>query len=290
MPDATLGGSNGSPDTADALAVLRSALIDPEDPTRSKLVAELHGLLLTVATSDDQSRAANRAKLEAVITRWDAERPEIADDDQAAKATDCAGRIAAAMKEEESARTAAKRPYLDGQKRIDAVFKARSTRLDAGLGDNRARTGLRGRLIRYTERLQRAADEARRKAEAEAVALAAKARAAEEALQDAAEAAAKGAPVDEALMLEQAAEAAKLREAQADAMATIPTGPAPGTIRTDHGAMAKVQVRYRLEIFDYDAIPRRYMVPDTACIEAALKLGQEIPGARLVPETGVTIR
>jgi Siphovirus Gp157. len=290
MSDTTpTAGHNGGPDTADALAVLRSALLDPEDPSRSKLVTDLHGLLLTVATSDDPARATNRAKLEAVIARWDTERPEIVDDDQAAKATDCAGRVSAALKAEDDARTAAKRPYIDGGKRIDAVFKSRVTRLDAGLGDNRLRTGLRGRLIRWTELQQRIAAEARRKAEEEASRLAAEAQAAEQALREAAEAAAHGAPVDEALMQEQAAEAARLREQQAAAQASAPTGDV-SRIRTDHGTLARTQTRYRVEITDAAALPRKYLIPDTACIKAALEAGQEIPGARLVPETVLTVR
>ncbi|AWK85062.1 siphovirus Gp157 family protein [Azospirillum thermophilum] len=282
-------GHNGGPDIADVLAVLRATLLDPDQPGRSGLVSDLHGLLLAVATADDPARAAGRAKLEAVIARWDAERPEITDDDQAAKATDCAGRVAAALKAEEGARTAAKRPYLDGQKRIDAAFKARSVALEAGLGDNRLRTGLRGRLIRWTELQQRRQEEARRKADEEARRLAAEAQAAEQALREAAEAAAQGAPVDDALMQQQAAEAAKLREQQAAVQASAPTVDA-GRIRTDYGTLARAQTRYRVEITDSAALPRQYLIPDIACIKAALEAGQEIPGARLVPETVLTVR
>lgn len=216
-------GHNAAPTADDALAVIRATLLDPDAAGRSGLATSLHAILLDLACSDEPSRAAERVKLETAIKRWDAERPDIETDEQNAKAVDCAARLAAHLRIEDNARTAAKRPYLDGGKRIDAAFKARTAPLDRGLGDNAARTGMRGRLIRYQDR--------------------------------------------------RAAIAA-----------------APKQTRTDHGALATIQTRYRVEITDPAALPRKYLIPDIACIKAVLEAGQDIPGARLVPETGVVLR
>lgn len=287
-------GHNAAPSTDDALAVIRAVLLDPDAADRGKLASSLHAVLLDHACEDEASRADARHKLETAVTRWDAERPDIENEDQNAKAVDCAARLAAHLRIEDNARTAAKRPYLDGGKKIDAVFKARTTSLERGLGDNAKRSGMRGRLIRWQDRLAAIAAEQRRKAEAEARAAAEEARRHEEHLREVAEAAAKGAPVDEATLQATQLEADRLRRQQAEAEAraahAAAQAAAPTQTRTGHGALATIQTRYRVEITDPAALPRQYLIPDIACIKAALDAGQDIPGARLVPETGVVLR
>lgn len=283
-------GHNAAPTADDALAVIRATLLDPDAAGRSALATSLHAILLDLACSDEPSRAAERVKLETAIKRWDAERPDIETDEQNAKAVDCAARLAAHLRIEDNARTAAKRPYLDGGKRIDAAFKARTAPLDRGLGDNAARTGMRGRLIRYQNRLAAIAAEQRRQAEAEARAAADAARRHEDHLREVADSAAHGAPIDAATLQATQHEADRLRRQQAEAEARASQAAAPKQTRTDHGALATIQTRYRVEITDPAALPRKYLIPDIACIKAVLEAGQDIPGARLVPETGVVLR
>lgn len=283
-------GHNAAPSTDDALAVIRATLLDPDAAGRGKLVSSLHAVLLDFACEDEASRAAARTKLETAVARWDAERPDIENGDQNAKAVDCASRLAAHLCIEDNARAAAKRPYLDGGKKIDSVFKARTALLERGLGDNAKRTGMRGRLIRWQDRLAAIAAEQRRKAEAEARAAAEEARRHEQHLREVAEYATQGAPVDEATLQATQLEADRLRRQQAEAEARAAQATAPTQTRTDHGALATVQTRYRLDVFDATALPRTYLIPDLPRIEASLRAGTEIPGARLVAETGVTLR
>lgn len=283
-------GHNAAPTAEDALAVIRATLLDPDAAGRGKLASSLHAILLDLACADEPSRASERAKLETAISLWDEQRPDIENDTQAGKAVDCASRLNAHLKIEDNARTAAKRPYLDGGKRIDAVFKARTAVIERGLGDNAKRTGMRGRLIRWQARLDAIAAEQRRKAEAEARAAAEAARQHEQHLREVAESATQGAPVDDATLQATQAEADRLRQQQSEAEARAARATAPKQTRTDHGALATIQTRYRVEVFDMEALPKKYLIPDIACIKAALELGQEIPGARLVPETGVVLR
>lgn len=280
-------GHNRPPDISEAIALIRSALLDPDS---GQLIAMLHDILLDAACADDPARAAERAKLELAVKRWDAERPEIADDAQAEKAADCMARLGAALKAEDAARTAAKRPYLDGGKKIDAAWKRRTAAMDAGLGDNAKRSGLRGRMIRYHDRGRRAAEEARRAAEAEAAKAAEEARRREQHIQDTVEAAAAGAPVDPELLAAEQAEANRWRDQQAQALCVAAQAAAPTQVRTDHGALTLVQTKYRVEIYDGSAVPDDYWMIDVAAVKAALDLGREVPGARLIPETIVTVR
>lgn len=265
-------GHNRPPDVSEAIVLIRSALLEPDS---GQLIASLHDILLDVACADDPARAAERAKLELAVKRWDAERPEIVDDAQAEKAADCMARLGATLKAEDAARTAAKRPYLDGGKKIDATWKRRMAAMDAGLGDNAKRSGLRGRMIRYHDRVRRAAEEARRR---------------EQHIQDTVEAAVAGAPIDPELLAAEQAEANRLRDQQTQALIMAQQAAAPTQVRTDHGALTLVQTKYRVEVYDGSAVPDDYWIIDVAAVKAALDLGRDVPGARLVPETIVTVR
>ena len=225
----------------------------------------------------DPALADRNAALILNANRWLTERPEITDDDTAGRCSDFLEQVNAQIKAVDNARAAAKKPYDDGAKAVQLLYRPLLDVLDA------AKNLLKARLQAWLNKKAKALVEERAKAAAEA---AAKQKEADEA----AEKAAAGTNVEvqvEALRLAAEAEKAKAEAAYLDQARPQAKG--------DFGARAaSLRTTFKGRIVDIDATFKHYRehrdVVDALykAVNADIRRGaRSIPGVELYPEETV---
>lgn len=213
-----------------------------------------------------------------------AKTPEaIADDETAAKVSDFVKQISGAMKQSESARTEAKRPYDDMGSAVQGFFKGISTPLED------AKKGLLKKLTAFQEKK---ADEERKQRERDA---AEARRIAEEVARQAQEAITNVESEDDleaAIEAEQAARKAADDLAKANKAATGSDADMTKA-RGDYGSVASIRVTWKYELVDLSLVPRSWLTLDEKKVGSAIK-GQDgvrnIPGLRIYPDKQTVVR
>lgn len=220
--------------------------------------------ILSARLAEEFTFQGDRVKaLAAAVTRAPA---EINDADTADKVAQLAAQIKAACTKIEESRVAVKAPYLAAERTVDGFFKKLTAPLDG------ATSKLMARINAYQKRLADAAmADARRKAEEDARATAAKA---------AEEAAEKG---------EAAPPPSTKKEIEATA-ANIAKDAAK--LRTDTGTLISMRTTHEVQITRPELVPEKYWTRnfDSKAILADLKAGRKIPGAALIENNTSTLR
>lgn len=174
--------------------------------------------------------------------RWADERPKIADEDQAKKASTFVAQIREALKAIEAARKDEKAPHIDAGRAVDQKWKPLAALLEPIQG------AMGQKLTAWQVAQQRIADEARRKAEQEA----AKRQAEADRL------AAEAKTVEDQ---ERAAQAAQAADAEAQKAKAIDS-----RTRSDTGQTTSLRKAWKFEITDPDKVPRGMCEPSKVSI------------------------
>ena len=212
--------------------------------------------------------------------RWLTERPEIADEDQAAAATVFVKQVNAHKKTIEIARKGRNEPHRDAIKANDTRFHALVRPLDI------AAQAVKQALGGYLAKKDAIAAEERRRAEAEALA---KIEAAEAAKREAAKA--EGDVIGNTVRAEEAEKAAE------DATRAAAKAAEPVAVRSDTGQTASVTKRTTFEIIDHRKVDlealRLHFTPDV--IDRAVRSfikhgGRELAGVRIFETTTAVVR
>ena len=225
----------------------------------------------------DDDLAARNAALVANANRWLTERPAITDDDLAGRCSDFLEQINAQIKAVDTARAAAKKPYDDGAKAVQLLYRPLLDVLDA------AKNLLKTRLQAWLNKKAKALVEERAKAAAEAAAR-------QKEADEAAAKAAAGTNVEaqvEAQRLAAEAEKAKAEAAYLDQARPQAKG--------DFGARAaSLRVTLKGRILDIDLCFQHYRehrdVVDALykAVNADIRRGaRSIPGVEIYPEQSV---
>lgn len=213
-------------------------------------------MFLDDLSEDAKPLIARADKLVAFKVRYDAERPELADDDQVGKATELVKEItkltSSTSGEFETLRKKYKKPLDETGKTISRMVEKWAGPLAQFEGE------LRSRINRFQTKKLAAEREAKRLAEIEAAKIAA-----------------AGTPE----AIEKAAE-------------TIAAAPVPkAQTRTDYGSMATTRSAWKGEVTDATLVPREFCSPDAAKIAAAVKTGtRTIAGVNIFEDIQTVIR
>ena len=216
-------------------------------------------------------RLARRDELLAGAARFFEAVKAIADEDTQARAATFVQQFKAEWKLVEGLRAAQAKPFLEASRTVQDFFKAGILdRLD-----HEARA-IEGKMTVFA---RQKADAARVAAEAEA-----KARAAEaSALASAAERTMGPDALGEAARASSVATAAAKKAEAAPAAA--------GRTRTDTGAVASLQTRWRYRVVDLALVPPEFLMLDDTAVQADINAGtREIPGLEVYAESNVRVR
>lgn len=213
-------------------------------------------MFLDDLAEDGKPLIERAGKLVAYKARYDADRPELENDDQVGKATELVKEIAKLTSstngEFETLRKKYKKPLDETGKTISRMVEKWAGPLGLFEGE------LRGRINRFQTKKLAAERETKRLAEIEAAKIAA-----------------AGTPE----AIEKAAE-------------TIADVPAPkAQTRSDHGSMATTRTAWKGEVTDAALVPHEFCSPDPAKIAAAVKAGtRTIPGVSITEQVLTVIR
>lgn len=253
MPDDVRGiGDNQPPASALVLADLREYLIG-DDATLAGLAAKVAEALPSML--DEQSVEINEEtdNLATVCARWDAERPEILNDDHASKAANLKDRLKAQRSKIEAWHKANKAPFLQSGRTVDNSANAKLDIVDA------MTSKMLGRLQKWQDKIRADRESEAKRQRDEAQRLAEAAREQQEA-----------GNVTSAQSLE--THAADLQE-QAQELTS-----APVQIRSDHGALVTERKTWEAEILNEAKIPKKYLSVDDKKIKADIKRMKDAKG------------
>lgn len=221
--------------------------------------------------------AERNALLVANANRWLTERAEITDEDTAGRCSDFLEQINAQIKVVDAARASAKKPYDDGARAVQTLYRPLIGVLDA------AKNLLKARLQAWLNKKAKALVEERAKAAAEA---AARQKEADEAM----EKAAAGTSVEAQVEAQRAAEVAEKAKAEAAYL-----DQARPRAKGDFGARAaSLRTTYKGRIVDIDATFKHYrehrdvVYALYTAVNADIRRGaRSIPGVELYEEQSV---
>jgi hypothetical protein len=251
--------------------------LPPEDaPSQAEIIRER-------LTEENADLLRRKTELVAGLERVPAE----IDDASATKAADFIKQLTATAKDADARRVAAKEPYLAGGRAIDGFFSP----IKDGL--LLVKKKVEDRLTIYQR--AKAAEERRRREEAERLAREEAERAAKEAAERAA-AMASEQDLDVAVEAERAANQARADALQRQKEAEAKAADLHRT-RGDLGAVASLRTTWDFEVLDIHAIPLETIRPylPIAAVEQAIRGyvkagGRELPGVRIYERETTVVR
>lgn len=211
---------------------------------------------------------------DALVAAADRLPAECASDETAAALTTYAAQVVALADHAEKARVAAKAPFWDGGKAVDAYFKTTSARLD--ICKAKALKPLNAYQDQKAREAKRQAEERERIAREEAARIAAE--------------------METAADLDRAVEAETIAVKAASVVQSA--APAASRIRGEGGGLATSRVDWKFEVQNRAAVPREFLMVDEAAIRKAIAQAEKtddeiklvIPGVRIFTERTTLIR
>lgn len=249
------------------LDILRERLAEVEPLLVAQLAVELAVGRLPEMT---QALSVKLDQHDAIVARYDAERPVLEDDDHLAKAANAVKAFKATKTEIDALFKPTKEPFLSGGRAVDGHFNALRARITACISPIETRINV---YYQKKEAERRAEEDRTRKANEEAQA----------ALRAAAAAAAAG---DGGQMAEAVAKVA-------EAEAAVKEAAAPTKVRSDHGAVVSGRKTQELVIVDKAAAmaarPDLFIL-DEKRAKMLLKAGEKIDGLELTNSVKAAVR
>jgi len=263
---------------ADAAADLKWTLEAP--PSNQPAGPMAPEVLLDLLKERHGPLVKRQAELIAAAGRFHAKHATIEDEETQGKSAEFIRQIQAAVKAQKAAHALEKKPWLDLAATVQGFFAKLWDALETEKGKVEAKQLAFARLLRdratavakaEQERLQREADAAAEKAAASM----------------------DGDALDEA---------ARRAQQAAEGAAAMPIrAPDLTRVRGDYGATTSMKVRWKIRAaVDWmEKMPRQYLAPDQAALDAALKRAPRgadgtpeltIPGAEVYPDEGMTNR
>lgn len=212
--------------------------------------------------------------LVAVANRWATERPAITDEDMAAKCSDFLDQVAAELKAAEERRVAEKKPHLDAAAAVDQLWNPLKAPLEL------IKRLLNPRLTVWLDAKRKRIEDERRQREAEA---AEALRKADEAQRQAEATQQQGGDVIGTML---AADEAQRQADKAGKLADQAAG-SRAQVKGVYGTRAKsLRTYWGFEVTDPKKVPRKFLVVDTAAINAAIRAADDpeklaIPGIEI---------